>query len=205
MTTTSRSHPRGQVLVRPLDRRLDRHRPVRSAEPPGPRPVGVRRQAGRARRVGHHLPRQRRLRRSTPTSRPQARPGGPAQGRRGRVGPGHRDGHHQHLHPPRVQGRRPDQQRPLGPPLRAAQGAPRGRHRGRARRHDLRHVGRARGQRVRRVQGPARRLRPLQGGPRHGRGLHQGQGVRPADRAWSPSRTSPAATSSSRPSATPWP
>ena len=55
------AHPRGQVLVRPVDRGLDGHRPVRRPDPPGAGPVGVRRQARRARRVGHHLPRQRRL------------------------------------------------------------------------------------------------------------------------------------------------
>ena len=69
-------------------------------------------------------------------------------------------------------------------------------------RDHVRDVGRPRGQRVRRLQGPARRVRPLQGGPRHRRRLHQGAGLRPADRVWSPSPTSLAATSSCPPSGT---
>ena len=114
-------------------------------------------QAGRARRVGRHLPRQRRL----PLRR---RRGDQASGivtrfkeatRRGR--PGHRDGHDEHLQPPGVQGRRAHLQRPLGAPVRAAQGAARRRPRGRAGRHDLRHVGWARGRGVRRLQGRATR------------------------------------------------
>ena len=36
-------------------------------------------------------------------------------------------------------------------------------------------------------------------------GYIKAQGLRPADRVWSPSRTSRAATSSCRPSGTPWP
>ena len=95
----------------------------------------------------------------------------------------HRDGHHQPVHPPGVQGRRLHLQRPLGAPVRAAQGAAQRRPDRGTRRQDLRHVGRPGGQRVRRIQGPERRLRPLPRGRRHRRRLHQGQGLRHQDRA----------------------
>ena len=66
----------------------------------------------------------------------------------------HRDGHHQPVHPPGVQGRRLHLQRPLGAPVRAAQGAAQRRPDRGTRRQDLRHVGRPGRRRVRRLQGP---------------------------------------------------
>ena len=149
--------------------------------PTGARPVGVRRPAGRARRMGHHVPRQRRL----PLRRGRGDSGSPSRSTgsgRGSCRPHDRDGHDQHVQPPGVQGRRADEQRPRGSPLRPAQGPAVGRHRGRARGQHLRHVGWTRGCGVRRLEGPARCLRQVQGGPRHRRRLHQGQGLRPANR-----------------------
>ena len=59
------------------------------------------------------------------------------------------------------------QQRPRRAPLRAAQGDAQHRPGRRARRRDLRALGRPRGRRVRRGQGRPRRARPLPRGPRH--------------------------------------
>ena len=74
----------------------------------------------------------------------------------------------------------------------------------RARRPDLRLLGRPRGRGVRRRQGRARRARPLPRGRRHARRLRPGAGLRHPVRASSRSPTSPAATSCCRPSATRW-
>ena len=55
-------HSRRQVLVRTLDRRLQRHRSVRWPDPSSPRRRARRREARRARRLRPHLPRRRPVR-----------------------------------------------------------------------------------------------------------------------------------------------
>ena len=170
-----RAHPRRQVLLRPVDGRLQRHRPVRRPHAASARRGARRREARRARRLRPHLPRRRPVRvrvdgrRAPDADRP---PEGRPRGHRH-----HRaDGHHQPVQRPGVQGRRLHVERPRRAPLRAAQGAAQHRPRRRARREDVRDVGRPRGRRVRRRQGhppgpralprgrePARRLRHRQG------------------------------------------
>ena len=90
---------------------------------------------------GRHLPRRRpdplRLDRDRARSAHRRVPAGARRDRHD--GP---DGHHQPLHPPRLQGRRLHRQRPRRAPLRAAQGAPQHRPGRRARRADLRRLGR---------------------------------------------------------------
>ena len=81
----------------------------------------------------------------------------PAQGRARRHRPHHPDGHHQPLLGAGLQGRRLHLERPRRAPVRAAQGLPPARPRRRARREDVRHVGRPRGRRVRRGEGHPRR------------------------------------------------
>ena len=198
------AHPGRHVLVRPVDRGMDRHRPLRSRQPPGPRPVGVRRQARRARRVGDHLPRQRRV----PVRRRRGDPGAPVptlQGRHGRGRAGHRDGHHQHVHPPGLQGRRPDLQRPRRTPVRPAQGASRGRPGRRARRDARSSCGAD--AKAAEYDGSKDSTRPWSATRRASTPSPATSSPRATTcgSAWSPSRTSRAATSSCPRSDTPWP
>ena len=198
------AHPRGQLHLRPLDRRLAGPRPVRRRHPPAARPGRGGAPAGRARRLRRHLPRRRpdpvRLRRRRArrgTSRASARRSTrPAWSCRWR--------------PPTCSPTRCSRTAAFtsndrdGPPLRAAQGHAQPRPGRRARREDLRVLGRPRGRRDRRRQGRPRRARPLP------RGLDTARPVRRSTRATacgsrsSPSRTSRAATSCCRPSGTRW-
>ena len=128
---------------------------VRPRDGPGPR-------GGEARRTGRgrgHVPRRRRR-----TRRRHSRAGARAvhQGA-GRHRPGRRDDDHEPVHPPGLQGRRPDRERSRGPAVRAGEGAPQRRPRGRAGRDDVRALGRAGGRRVRRLEGRAGRARSVQG------------------------------------------
>ena len=143
----------------------------------GPRPRRVRAPARRAGRRRRHLPRRRPdpVRLLGARARPAHRP---LQGRPGRDRDDRADDDHQPVHPPGVQGRRLHQQRPVGPPLRAAQGGPQHRPGRRARRRDLRVLGRPRGRGVRRRQGRARRPGPLPGGRRRAGRLREGAGLR---------------------------
>ena len=105
--------------------------------------------------------------RSAATTPPASEHIDAVQGGAGRDRPGRPDGHHQPVHPPGVQGRRAHLQRPGGAPVRAAQGHAQHRPGRRAGRRHVRDVGRPRGRRGRRRQGPARRAGPLPRGPRH--------------------------------------
>ena len=173
------THPRGQVQLRALDGRLAGPRPVRRGHPAG---AGRRRggaQARRARRVRHHLPR----RRPDPAGQQQRRAGPDhrrvqAGARRHRHGGA--DGDHQPVRRPGLQGRRLHQQRPVGAPLRAAQGDAQhgpGRRAGRA---DLRLLGRPRGLGGRLRQGRPGRAGPLPRGHRPARPVLDRQGLRHA-------------------------
>ena len=75
----------------------------------------------------------------------------------------------------------------------------------RARREDVRRLGRPRGRRVRRRQGHAGRARPLQGGLRPARRRTSSTRATTSGSRSSPSPTSPAATSCCRRSVTRWP
>ena len=199
----ARAHPRGQVLLRPLDRGLAGPRPVRRRHPARrstrSRPCTGSPSCG-AYGVTFHdddlIPFGSRRRRPRRAHRPV-----PQGARRDR--PRRADGDHQPVHPPGVQGRRLHQQRPLRAPVRAAQGDAQHRPGRRAGRPDLRAVGRPRGLRVRR--------RPRTCGPRSTATARASTPLaqyvdrprlRPALRASSPSRTSRAATSCCRPSGT---
>ena len=116
---------------------------------------------------------------------------------RDRAGGDH--GHHQPVRPPGVQGRRVHRQRTRGPPVRARQGDAQPGPGGRARREDLRVLGRPGGSRVGGGQGHQGGPGPLR------RGAQPAVAVRASTRATtsgsrsSRSRTSRAATSCCRP------
>ena len=118
------------------------------------------------------------------------------------TGLGVRDGHHEPVQPPRVQGGRADRQRPRGAPVRAGQGAAQRRPGGLAGRQDVRAVGRPRGRRARRRQGRAGRARPLRRGAEHRCAPTSSTRATTSGSPWSPSPTSRAATSCCRPSVT---
>ena len=200
------AHPRRQVHLRPVDRRLAGPRPVRRRHPAAARPGRGRAPAGRARRLRRHLPRRRpdpvRRRRRPSASGIIAR----FRDGAGRDRPGRADGDHQPVHPPGVQGRRLHQQRPrrcagsrcarcmrnidlaaeLGAQTYVFWGGREGAE------YDAR-------------QGRPRRARPLPRGRRHCSAQYVDRpGLRHPVRASSPSRTSRAATSCCRPSGTRW-
>ena len=103
--------PGRPLLVRPVDRRLAGAGSVRRRHPPAPGPGRGRAEAGRVGRLGHHLPRRRRrpvrLRRRDPRPDPRRLPRGLRRDRHH-----HRDGDHEHFHPPGLQGRRVHLERP---------------------------------------------------------------------------------------------
>ena len=168
---------------------------------------------GRPGRVGAPARRARRRRRHLPRRRPdpvrlvddRARQAHrPLQGRAGRDRHDRADDDHQPVHPPGVQGRRLHQQRPLGAPLRAAQGGPQHRPRGRARRRRPTSSGaaaRARSTTAPRTCGPrsTATARASTRSPPTSRSRATASGSRS-----SPSPTSRAATSCCRPSGTRW-
>ena len=119
-----------------------------------------------------------------------------------RDGHGRRHGHDEPLRPPGVQGRRLHLQRPRRAPRGDRQDDALDRPRRRARRRDLRLLGRPRGHRGRRRQGPARRAGALPRGDRRPRRLRPSSRATTCASRSSPSPTSRAATSSCRPSAT---
>ena len=112
------------------------------------------------------------------------------------------DGDDQPLLEPRVQGGRVHRQRSGRAPVGDHQDARRDRHGRRARCVDLRDVGRPRRHRVRRGEGRPARARPLQGGRRHLLRVRRATAATTCASRSSPSRTSRAATSCCRPSAT---
>ena len=148
--------PRGQVLLRPLDGRLAGRRRVRPGQPAAAGPGRGDVQAGRAGRGGGHLPRRRP---AAGRRQPRRDPGQVLQGA-GRHRAARRDGDHQPVQPPGVQGGRAHRQQPRRTPLRAGQGAAQHRPRRQPRRRDVRDVGRPRGRRARRRQEHPRRARP---------------------------------------------
>ena len=153
--------------------------PFGDATRPAARPGRDRAPPGRAGRLRRHLPRRRpdpvrhRRRRARPADRPVPRGAGRDRPRRA-------DGDHQPVHPPRLQGRRVHQQRPRRTPLRPAQDHPQPRPGRRARRVDLRVLGRPGGRRGR----PAKDIRAALDRYREGIDLlagyvkEQGYGIR---------------------------
>ena len=117
------------------------------------RPDRVGSPARRARRLRRHLPRRRPGALRLERLRSRRRSSSAFKGALAETGMKVADGHHQPVHPPGLQGRRVHQQRPFGPSVRAAQGDAQHRSRRRARRRDVRVLGRARGQRDRVGQG----------------------------------------------------
>ena len=103
---------------------------------------------------------------------------------------------------PRLQGRRLHLERPRRASLRAAQGVPPARPRRRARREDLRHVGRPRGRRVRLGQGHPRRRSSATARPSTCSATTSPTRATTSASRSSRSRTSRAATSCCRRSAT---
>ncbi|CAA9333660.1 MAG: Xylose isomerase, partial [uncultured Friedmanniella sp.] len=172
-------HPRRQVLLRPVDHRLGRPGPVRRREPRAPRRGRGRGEAERAGRLRADLPRQRPVPAGVHRRRAH-RADRPAQGRPGVDRRRRPDGHHQPVQPPGLQGRGLHLQRPRRPPLRAAQGAEEHRPGRGAGCGDLRHVGRPRGQRVRRRQGRAGGAGPLPRGRQPAGRVRHRQGLRHA-------------------------
>ncbi|CAA9544048.1 MAG: Xylose isomerase, partial [uncultured Thermomicrobiales bacterium] len=139
--------PRAQVHLRPVDGR--QHRPGRLGRPraAGARSGPQRREAGRARRLRGQLPR----RRPRPLRQLRGRAGPdrgplPAGARRDRAR--RADGDHQPLLPPDLPRRRLHLLRRQGARLRPPENHPGDRPRRRARRQDLRLLGRPRGVRV---------------------------------------------------------
>ena len=110
-------------------------------------------------------------------ARPHRRPlqGGPGGDR-----PRRRDGDDQPVHPAGVQGRRVHVQRPRRAPRGDRQGDALDRPRRGDGRRGVRVLGRPRGHRERRRQGPARRARPLPRGDQRARRLLGLPGLRPA-------------------------
>ncbi len=129
--------------------------------------------AGRARRAAR---RGRRLRRQLPRQRPRAdrRDARTSATRSSRdfkkaleaTGPGRADGDDQPVQRPGLQGRRLHRERPARARLRDPEDDARDRPRRRARREDLRLLGRPRGRRDRRDQGPARGAQAVPRGDR---------------------------------------
>ncbi len=128
----------------------------------------------------------------------------PVQGRARRDRPGRPDDDDQPVHPPGVQGRRLHQQRPVGTPVRAAQGDAQPRPRRRARRRRPTSSGaaaRAPSTTAPRTSGP--RSTATARGSTCSRRTSRSRATASGSRS-SPSRTSRAATSCCRPSATRW-
>ncbi len=145
-------------------------------------PVDSVRMLGRARRVGREPPRQRP--RPVRRERRRARPDRRALPRRRRGGRHVRaDGDDEPLHAPGLQGRCVHGERPGRPALRIAEDDARDRPRRRARRHDLRLLGRARGQRGHRGQADGGCVRPLPRGAELPLRVRARSGLRPALRA----------------------
>ena len=174
-----RSEPQRPLHVRPVDRRKRRPRSVRRADPPGARPGRHGPQAERARRGRRQPPRRgpgpvrehggfaRRDCRAFP---PRAR-----RHRHARV-----DGDDQPIHPADLQGGRVHGERPRRASIRTPQDARRDRSRSRARRRDLRLLGRPRGQRGARRQAATGRVRALPRGARLRLRLRPRPGLQPA-------------------------
>lgn len=171
-----RPDPRRQVLLRTVDRRLDRSRPVRLAHPPRARRRRGRRGARRTRRVGPHVPRRRPVRLRAGPGPPGPADRTPAEGVRGDRHD-RPDDHHEPVLAPGVQGRRVHLQRPHRAAARAAQGAAQRRAGRRARCPHLRAVGRTGGLGVRLREGRPRRPGPLPRG--HGPALRVRPGAGP--------------------------
>ena len=181
--------------VRAVDGRQSGARSVRRPDPRAARSCRLGAQAGRARRLG----RQPARRRPDPVGRPgrRARPDrGALQGRARRERDGRRDGDDEPVRASGLQGRRVHLQRPGRAPRGDRQGDALHRHRGRAGRRGLRLLGRARGHRGGRGEGPARRARALPRGDRRALGLRDRAAATTCASRWSPSPTSRAGTSS---------
>ncbi len=179
--------------------------PFGDATRPRARPGRGRAPARRARRLRRHLPRRRPHPVRRPTRRARASIIDALQGGARRDRHEGADGDDQPVHPPGVQGRRASPATTASVRRYAhAQGHAQHGPRRRARRRDLRVLGRPRGHRDRRRQGRPRRARPLPRGPRPARQYVDRQGLRPALRhraqAERAARRHPAADRS----ATPW-
>ena len=152
--------------------------------------------------VGCDLPRQRRV----PVRRRRGDEGEdrrPVQGghRRGRVGD--RDGHHEHVQPPGVQGRWADLQRPWGATVRAAQVVRRGGPGSPDGGKHVRDVGGREGSEYDGSKDVYAAMERYKEGLDTVAGTSRRRGTTCGSR-WSPSRTSRAVTSPCPPSGTPW-
>ena len=121
------------------------------------------------------------------------------------TGPGGHDGDHEPVRPPDVQGRRVHRQRARGAPVRAGEGDAQPRPGRRARREDLRVLGRPGGRGVGRGEGRPGGARPVRRGPEPAVASTSSTRATTSGSRSSPSRTSRAATSCCRPSGTRWP
>ena len=196
-------HPRGPVLLRPVDRRLAGRRRVRRRDPAAAGPRARPCTGSRPRRLRHHLPRQRRVpvRRDPARSRSSLAPFRTALDETGLVGP---DGHDEPVLAPGLPRRRLHQQRPRRTPLRDPQGVrttstspPSWARKVSSRGAAARAPSPAR-------QGRPRGPRPLQGGLRPPRRSTSSSRATTCVSRSSPSPTSRAATSCCRRSGTRW-